>query len=513
MHLCKLIGDTLPHQPEATMHHDNIGRATMWKVAPKWLWLAIIAGSLTGWLFPFTFQRQEPWGVFFRGEPRGLPLSPRERLYQLNTDQVFGWIPLIQNFPFLYSRDPFRISRPAYPGSASALCRLSQLIVGNPRSGAVKPERNPLYRSPRYEQWREHVIARAGKIGCEHAQARASGVVLNWILFVWSAVMFYRILRAWDVAARIATLSAAHYALSPFILFHLLDVSTNLIAFPIAVAALWIFTRLAQRPDDTGWNSRPLIYGLGLGALMLGKVQYDVLCVGWLALSYLRRWGAMFISFASHLVPLLAWIGLITLLGLTYYSPEITEYRQGVWLFEEFMQWPLWFHHVAAYTVDYMFALLAAFGPVTLFFVIFGLHRLIAENMWKTLALVGLTLFINWLFVLAIREPDALHVGEVFFVVYPVASLGVTIVAQRFSARIQQLVLILYLASAVGLQWAFMYLPIDSGVHGALNVDIMAMIRSLWTTRMELFSNLILICAVMVLLMIWMRSGRDRVKA
>ena len=100
-----------------------------------------------------------------------------------------------------------------------------------------------------------------------------------------------------------------------------------------------------------------------------------------------------------------------------------------------------------------------------------------------------------------------------FFVVYPVASLGVTIVAQRFSARIQQLVLILYLASAVGLQWAFMYLPIDSGVHGALNVDIMAMIRSLWTTRMELFSNLILICAVMVLLMIRMRSGRDRVKA
>jgi hypothetical protein len=37
------------------------------------------------------------------------------------------------------------------------------------------------------------------------------------------------------------------------------------------------------------------------------------------------------------------------------------------------------------------------------------------------------------------------------------------------------------------------------------------MIRSLWTTRMELFSNLILICAVMVLLMIWRRSGRNGV--
>jgi len=41
----------------------------------------------------------------------------------------------------------------------------------------------------------------------------------------------------------------------------------------------------------------------------------------------------------------------------------------------------------------------------------------------------------------------------------------------------------------------------------------MALIRSVWTTRVELLSNLILMSAVMVLLMIWRRSGRDRLKA
>jgi hypothetical protein len=468
----------------------------MWKIAPKWLWLAVIVGSLTGWLFPFTFQRQEPWGEWFRAERPGLPLSPRERIYQLNTDQRGHWIPLIQEFPFLYSRQQLRINRPVYPGLVSALCRLSQgfqsLIIGNPRSG---------------------------KTGCDYANAMASGFVLNWILFVWSTVTFYRVLLAWNVDIRIATLSAAHYALSPFILFHLLDVSTNLIAFPIAVAALWIFTRLAQRPD-TGWDSQPLIYGLGLGALMLGKAQYDVLCVGWLALSYLRRWGAMFISFAAHLVPLLAWIGLIALFGLTYYNKEIAENGEGVWLIQEFVYWPLWdqFHYVAAHTVVYMFELLAAFGPVTLFFFIFGQCWLIAENMWKASALVGLALLINWLFILAIKMKGVLYVGEAFFVIYPVASLGVTIVARRFSVRIERLIMILYLASSVGLQWAYMYVDIylfhdANSITGAFSVDIMALIRSLWTIRVELLSNLILMSAVMVLLMIWRSGGRNGVKA
>jgi len=484
------------------MHHGNIGRATMWKVAPKWLWLAIIAGSLTGWLFPFTFQQQEPWGAGFRAERLGLPLSPRDRIYQLNTDQFRYHIPLIQDFPSFHSREDLRINRPVYPGSISALCRLSQgfqsLILGNPQSV---------------------------QIGCEYAQVMASGVVLNWILFVWGAVAFYRLLLAWNVAARIATLSAAHYALSPFILFHLLEVSTNLIAFPIAVAALWIFTRLAQLPADKGWDSQPVIYGLGLGALMLCRNQYDVVCVGWLALSYLRRWGAMFISFASHFVPLLAWTALISLFGLTYYDPQ---FDRSVSMFKEFIYWSFWdqFHYVAAHTVIYMLDLLAAFGPFTLFFFIFGLRQLIAENMWKASALVGLALLINWLFTGEMRwQFSVKYVGEVFFVIYPVASLGVTIVARRFSVRIQRLVILLYLVSSVGFQWAFMYqwafmwlkYPSDylpEFVHfGALSVDIMALIRSVWTTRVELLSNLILMSAVMVLLMIWRRSGRDRLKA
>jgi hypothetical protein len=452
----------------------------MWKVAPKWLWLAAIVGSLTGWLFPFTVQKQEPWGTRFRAERQGLPFSPRERIYQLNTDQFCDWIPLIQDFPFYYCRESKDINRPVYPGSVSALCRLSKgfqsLIMGDPRSA---------------------------KNGCEYADAMVSAVVLNWIMFVWSTVTFYRVLLAWNVAARIATLSAAHYALSPMIVFHLFDVSTNLIAFPIAVATLWIFTRLAQRPADTGWVSQPLIYGLGLGALMLGKAQYDVVFVGWFALSYLRRWGALFISFASHLVPLLAWIALIALFGLTY---SHRQYHEGV--FEEFIYWS--FHtqlyYVGRHTVMNTLDLVATFSPLTVFFFIFGLRRLIAENMWKASAFVTIALLINWLFIGAIRrEFMTKYVGEVFFVIYPVASLGLTIFARRFSVRIQRLVTILYLVSAVGLQWAFFYWWRGD----RLSVDIMALIWSIWKTRVELLSNLTLISAIMVLLMSWhRRSGR-----
>jgi hypothetical protein len=199
------------------------------------------------------------------------------------------------------------------------------------------------------------------------------------------------------------------------------------------------------------------------------------------------------------------------LFGLRYYDPQ---YYEGVWLFREFIYWPLWdqFHRVAEHTVIYMLDLLGAFSPVTLFFVIFGLRRLIAENMWKAFALVGLALFINWLCTLAIvREFGVLYVGEFFFVIYPVASLGVTTAARRFSVRIQRLVMILYLASSVGLQWAFLYLNTHHYTDGALSVDIMAMIRSLWTIRVELISNLMLMSAVVVLLMSWRRSGRSGV--
>jgi len=197
-------------------------------------------------------------------------------------------------------------------------------------------------------------------------------------------------------------------------------------------------------------------------------------------------------------------------------------------MLKEFIYWSFWdqFRYVAAHTVIYMLDLLAAFGPFTLFFFIFGLRQLIAENMWKASALVGLALLINWLFTGEMRwQFSVKYVGEVFFVIYPVASLGVTIVARRFSVRIQRLVILLYLVSSVGFQWAFMYqwafmwlkYPSDylpEFVHfGALSVDIMALIRSVWTTRVELLSNLILMSAVMALLMIWRRSGRDRLKA
>jgi hypothetical protein len=75
--------------------------------------------------------------------------------------------------------------------------------------------------------------------------------------------------------------------------------------------------------------------------------------------------------------------------------------------------------------------------------------------------------------------------------------------------------MILYLASSVGLQWAFMYfntnLVTRRGAtvnwYGALNVDIMGLARSLWTVRAELLSNLVLMSAVMILLMSWRRRN------
>jgi hypothetical protein len=195
------------------------------------------------------------------------------------------------------------------------------------------------------------------------------------------------------------------------------EASPDLTAVAIVVSALWLFTILDQR----GTTRVSIGIGLLLGLLMLIKGQYGVLMTGWVVLFLRRRYRATVISFIAHILPLLGWIGLLNLWGLEYYNHEIEYFHQIVWIWEEFIHWPLsqQLHYWIVYTVDYMREFGKAFGPIIIFAAAWGLWQ--RENRkWWLLTVVAL--FMNYWFLFAIQRPSSYLTALTFFVVYPLSA-------------------------------------------------------------------------------------------
>jgi hypothetical protein len=452
---------------------------------PAWLWMPVIIGSFLAGSLPFVCVRTGDQWEAFRGPRAGLPLSLIEKLYQLNVDQP-DWIWLIRHFPAGYGRNNYRINRPGYPALVWLACRGSQGVEGLVRlaPGAwLRP--------------------------CSEAHAIFSGIAVNWLLFVFSIFGFCGLLVRWKVTRSSAALASAHLALSPFMHWALVPVSTNLTQFPITLATLWLITfileaagksrhgssgrceerlpsssagdnnpgdpcpvRPGQRADPgRGLQSRrPLAKqvpdllaallrqptlltfcaGLTAGSLTLIKGQYDALVTGWLVMAWLRRLRELVPFFLAHFFPLVAWIGIVSAAGWVWRVPEFSDFRQGIWIWEEFLRWPL--ARQGSYFLDHLnnYGLLfyRCFGPITLFFMAIGLARLLAGRAFLALFLFFSTVLVNLLFVFAIRRPYAVYAAETFFVVLPVAVYGLRCLAGPGLARWKRSLSCLYLLLA-----------------------------------------------------------------
>jgi hypothetical protein len=380
----------------------NIGQRVLAWFSPRFLWLPILAGSLLAVSLYFVSERTGAKWREFRGSRAALPLSSLERLYQFNIDQP-GWLALIRNFPAYYAEDNYRIDRPGYPALVSGLAwighGLAVLLPG--RGKSATPE-------------------------LSLTEAIVSGLVVNWLLYASSIFGFYHLLQSWQCDREVAGLAAVQLALSPFLIWALLPISTNLVAFPIALAALGLMSWSNSAKGTVDEYSRGACLGAALGLMVLTKAQYDVFLTGWLVLAGLRRWRVVLTSCLVHALVIGGWIVFVGLQGWVFTSPEVGLHRQGVWIWEEFARWRPGQQAAYSWTFvrEYSTDLWLAFGPVVLAALAVGVYLLFSRGATRLLGMLGVTVAFNALAVFAIRRHYPVYVAEMFFAVFPVAAWG-----------------------------------------------------------------------------------------
>jgi hypothetical protein len=293
------------------------------------------------------------------------------------------------------------------------------------------------------------------------AEAIVSGLVVNWLLYVGSIFGFYHLLRSWRCDAEVAALAAVQLALSPFLHWALLPISTNLVAFPIAVAALSLmsWSNMAPRAADEYWRGTCL--GVALGLMVLTKPQYDVLLTGWLVLAGLRRWRTVLTSFLAHGLVIGGWIAFVGWRGWVFTSPEVRLYRQGLWIWEDFGLWRRaeQVTYLRAFVKEYSTDLWLAFGPVVLAALAVGVYFLFSRGASRLLGMLGVTLAINALSVFAIRRHYGVYVAEMFFAVYPLAAWGLWQGMRRVAGAGQRALWWGYVLASLLITWRMYWVP------------------------------------------------------
>lgn len=352
-----------------------------------WL-LALMALSLgLAVATPFCVERQGGDWNRYRGARAGKPLDMRERLLQLDTDQLV-WLETIADFPGYFYINNYRLGRPLYPALASLVARLSQ-SVPDPRR-FVEPS--------------------------SMQRAYAAALVVNVVLFVACVLGFFEFLLHKSAPPEVAWLSAALLALSGHMFWGLIYASTFLVSIGIVVASLWIFDWIIVGKDR--WTPA-VVGGLLLGLLMLGKEHYDVLVAGWAVVIFHRAWRAALVSFAAQAVPLAAWIGVAALMRLPYYSGAASVDADVV-----FGAPPGGVAELFYLTSRYPWAFLGAFGPVVLILAAVGFKSLGRRGATLAVALFGFALLNLAIILFGTRRCYPFYPVLLFPIVFPVAACG-----------------------------------------------------------------------------------------
>jgi len=358
-------------------------------------------------LMPVLFERQgEEWFRFSRRlDDAARPLEVHERFYQFNVDAPH-WIGIVSDFPYVYVRDQLRINRPVYPALSSLLARALSLFV-------------------RWPDWRGALLEPT-----DWDLTFASMLTVNYLTVVASVQVFFAWLKR-HLAVSTSLIGATLLALAPWWLWQANQAATSVVAVGIIVLVLYLFDNLLgeRRPS----RAQIAGYALVMGILMLAKAQYDVLFAGWLWAACQRRWRVLGGTFALHWLPLLAWIGVLQLVGLPYYNHEVSAYGQGVWFLSMMAQgaWRDLYSGVANLGGGVLSNFWQAFSPFIIALSIWTLLRkeLVSATI-RQLAMAGLVAVAG--FLIAIQRSPRSMTFDAFFVIYPLAAIGLSNVVERW---------------------------------------------------------------------------------
>ena len=227
-------------------------------------------------------------------------------LWQYDVDSYMNFH-TAAHFPQVYAEHPIRMNRPLFFGLARLLAEGCYLAA------------RPLVKLTPY-------------------QAAFWGFALLKLMIglVW-AMALARLLRPYLEPAAIL-LAVGLILAQRFTLMSLATWHTYELQFVTATFIALMVLRLAQRYS----HARNLGFSLLVGLLMLGKQNYGPYLGALLfALSW-GRWKESALSVAAHLVPLGVWMGVLYLMGLTYYNHEAATAGMGTWILRDFLGQGWW---------------------------------------------------------------------------------------------------------------------------------------------------------------------------
>ncbi|OQY48621.1 MAG: hypothetical protein B6242_01915 [Anaerolineaceae bacterium 4572_78] len=393
---------------------------------------------MLGWSAPLTFVRpadSSDWITFREklGYDINAPLSWEERFFQLSVDSR-GYLLVMQDFPGRFWKDIGRVNRPGYMVAGNIVCRTVSGIVRLPFRGI-----NGFFQP------------------CIYSVTWATAFLLNWTIYVSAVLGFYHLLNYWQFSGTIALLSAMHLAMARFFTWRLATISSSLPVIALAVAVMWIVSIIYKKAKTLNGDYWAILPGLWLGGMAWVKPQYDILAVGWSVLLYFRYWRAVIGSFVMHIVFVGTWIAIVIYgFSLPYVNFEVTQYRSGLWLFDDFIHWS-WLEQLV-YMIDYtkLYISIAhtSYGVVILGAFVIGIIVFIMQKRWRWLAFVTVAIVWNYLFIFAIRRYGDLYTGEIFYVIYPLSIWGISYLIQKAPAQWHNRLLGIYFVVAVFGNWA-----------------------------------------------------------
>ena len=333
-------------------------------------------------------------------------LTYLETFYQLNTD-ITGWIDIASFFTHHYYTEKSRVNRPIYPAIISTFCRVADGFKRYPKQ-----------------------ISQT----CGEYTVFIVGILVNTSLTIVALMFWVNLLRGYIANDSVIFLSGLAMVTSPHILWSLPQTSTNIIGLCIVVFTVWIFARILQT-QHLSFTSL-LTYSLIYGILMLTKSNYSTLLVFLLVvLFYRHRWMSVSLFLILHFIPLLTWIAILQQAGLEYYNHEVAVYRQGVWVFEEFIYFrpQQMYHYVVSFLEGFVASSIFAFGLLVLTLLAYSLLKpsIAAGHRWIVMAtVVGVAMF-----TFLLRRSPPFLVFDSYFSVLPAAAVGLWELIEQLQRR------------------------------------------------------------------------------
>ncbi|MFC2166402.1 hypothetical protein ACFLQZ_00375 [Acidobacteriota bacterium] len=228
-------------------------------------------------------------------------------LWQYNYDSKFEFASAAQ-FPEYYKAVPIRINRPIYSLCVFLLSKPVEWIL----SPFLTPER-----------------ARLGStvIGF---------IIFKFIIFLIGSLIMYRLL------SEFIGPNASLFAVC-LMLFHtntIMAMATYHSSEFQIFSAIFIAAMFLNISKDYSLKKN-IIFSLIVGILMLTKQNYAAYLAVILCSLWYKKWREVSLSIVIHLIPLGIWLLCLKLMGLSYYNHEAVVYKQGVWLFQEFIHYSI----------------------------------------------------------------------------------------------------------------------------------------------------------------------------